>query len=57
MVKIITAMIKTKFGFFQMQIEGMLRNTIELCQMVLSKLQKDSIPLICRSPLANSLSP
>lgn len=32
MVKTITTMIKTKFSFFQMQIEGMFRNAIELCQ-------------------------
>lgn len=25
-------MVKTKFSFFQMQIEGMFRNAIELCQ-------------------------
>lgn len=25
-------MIKTKFGFFQMQIKGMFRDAIELCQ-------------------------
>ncbi|PXW84737.1 hypothetical protein C8R34_12430 [Nitrosomonas sp. Nm84] len=32
MIKIITPMIKTKFGFFQVQIESMCRYVVELCQ-------------------------
>ncbi len=37
MVEIITTMIKTKFGFFQVQIKGVLRYAIELCQTALGK--------------------
>lgn len=37
MVKIITPMIKTKFGFFQVQIESMRRYIVELCQMSFCK--------------------
>ena len=32
MIKIITAMIKTKFGFFQVKIKSTLRHAIEFCQ-------------------------
>jgi len=37
MIEIITAMIKTKFGFFQVQIESMIRHAIEFCQTPLCK--------------------
>ena len=32
MIEIITTMIKTKFGFFQVQIKGVFGHTIELCK-------------------------
>jgi hypothetical protein len=58
MIEIITAMIKTKFGFFQVQIESMFGHTIELSQTSFSETPKrlDTINMR-RSPLANSLSP
>ena len=63
MIEIITSMIKTKFGFFQVQIGSMFGHTIELSQTSFSetpeRLDTINMPLttICRSPLANSLSP
>jgi hypothetical protein len=37
MIEIITALIKTKFGFFQVQIESMFGHTIELSQTSFSE--------------------
>lgn len=55
MIEIITTLIKTKFGFFQVQVEDMIGHAVEFFPF--AKLQKDSIPSICRSLVANSLSP
>jgi len=57
MIEIITAMIKTKFGFFQVQVESMFGHTIELSQASFSETPERLDTIICRSPLANSLSP
>lgn len=57
MIEIITAMIKTKFGFSQVQIESMFGHTIEFSQTSFSETPERLDTINSRSPLANSLSP
>ncbi len=39
---------------FQMQIESVFATPLNLCNLLLAKDQKLSIPLICESPMTNS---
>ena len=61
MIEIITAMIKTKFGFFQVQIEGMFGYTIELSQTSFSetpeRLDTINMPLTTGKLIVTMVNP
>lgn len=61
MIEIITAMIKTKFGFFQVQIESMFGHTIELSQTSFSetpeRLDTINMPLTTGKLIVTMVNP
>lgn len=54
MIKIITAMIETKFDYFQLQVESMIWYAIKFCQTSLCETPKRLNTVICHSPLMDS---
>ena len=61
MIEIITAMIKTKFGFFQVQVESMFGHTIELSQTSFSetpeRLDTINMPLATGKLIVTMVNP